>query len=120
MSLGPTTLPATFDLFAGGLSSVVGTTQTGTRAGPSISLPAGKKAIQVSLVTSATLTVKVQNSVDNVNWFDVSSSTVAPGFLSEVDSTVPYWRVNVTSHTTSGTGTAAIVAGIACLIPPGS
>lgn len=119
MSLGPTTLPQTFDLFAGGLGPVVGTTQTGTRAGPSISLPAGKKAVQVSLVTSATLVVKVQNSLDNANWFDVTSATTS--VLAELDSTVPYWRVNVTSHTTSGTGTApAIIAGIAVLIPPGA
>jgi len=112
MSLAPNTVPTVFDLFDGNGAT------TGTRAGASKVFPAGKKAIQVSLVTSATLTIKIQNSVDNTNWFDISSSTVAPGYLAEVDSTVPYWRVNVTSHTTSGTGTAApIVASIAQLIP---
>lgn len=118
MSLGPTTVPATFDLFAGGASPIVGTTQTGTRAGPSIVLPAGQKALQISMVTSATMVVKIQNSCDNNNWFDVSSATAS--VLAELNSTVPFWRVNVTSHTTSGTGTASIIAGIACLIPPGA
>jgi hypothetical protein len=71
----------------------------------------------VSLVTSATVTVKVQNSVDKVTWFDVSSSTaLAQNFIAELESVVPHWRVNVTSHTTSGTGTAAMVAQIAQLL----
>lgn len=119
MSLGPTTIPASFDLFAGGASPLVGTTQTGTRAGPSVALAAGKKALQISMVTSATMVVKIQNSIDNANWFDVSSATAS--VLAELDSTVPFWRVNVTSHTTSGTGTAPlIIAGIAMTIPPGA
>jgi hypothetical protein len=111
MSLGPTTVPKVFDLFNG-----LGT-MTGTQAGPAVTLPPGKKAIQVSIVTSATLTVKIQNSVDRTNWFDVSSSTVAPGIIYETDSTIPHWRVNVTAHTTSGTGSSApIVAQIAQLL----
>jgi hypothetical protein len=94
-----------FDLFNGN-----GTT-TGTRAEAAIALPPGKKAIQVSLVTSATVTVKVQNSLDKTTWFDVTSSTApAQNFIAEMESVVPFWRVNVTSHTTSGTGTAAMVA----------
>ena len=98
MSLGPDTVATVFDLFNGN-----GTT-TGTRAVAAITLPPGKKAIQVGLTTSATLTLKIQNSVDKVTWFDISSSTVSPGILAEVDSVVPHWRVHVTAHTTSGTG----------------
>ena len=111
MSLGPNTVPTVIDLFNGN-----GTT-TGTRAEAAITLPGGKKAIQVSLVTSATVTVKIQNSLDRVTWFDVSSSTAnAQNFIGEMESFVPNWRVNVTSHTTSGTGTAAMVAQIACVL----
>ena len=110
MSLGPNTVPTPIDLFQGGGTS------TGTRAGIALAFPPGKKAIQVSLVTSATCTVKVQNSVDKTNWFDISSSTVSPGILAEVDSVVPFWRVNVTAHTTSGTSSAALVAQIAQLL----
>lgn len=99
MSLSPQTIPAVFDLFDGA------GTATGTRAGQAKPFPPGRKAISVTLVTSATLTLKIQNSVDAVNWFDVSSSTVASAsYLAEADSVVPWWRVNVTSHTTSGTG----------------
>lgn len=112
MSIGPDKIAYTQDLFSG-----TGTT-TGTQAGATFKIPPGKKAIQVSLVTSATATVKVQNSVDGTNWFDITSSTVAPGYLGEVDSVVPNWRVNVTSHTTSGTGSnAAMVAVIAYPVP---
>ena len=98
MSLSPQTVPTVFDLFDGN------GTATGTRAGQAKAFPPGRKAISVTLVTSATLTLKVQNSVDQTNWFDVSSSTVSGSFLAEADSVVPWWRVNVTSHTTSGTG----------------
>lgn len=107
MATGPDKVPTVIDLFNGGGTS------TGTRAGAAYTLPAGKKAVQVSIATSGTLTVKIQNSVDRTNWFDVSSSTVSPGYLGEVDSVVPHWRVHVTAHTTSGTGSAAIVAQIA-------
>ena len=111
MSLAPDTLPAVIDLFSG-----TGTS-TSTGAGVAFALPAGKKAIQVSLVTSATMTVKIQNSVDNANWFDVSSSTVSPGYLAETDSVVKWWRVNVTAVTTTGTGTANAVAQICYAVP---
>lgn len=102
MSIGPSN-PARFDLFQGN-----GTT-TGTRAEPAITLPPGKKAIAVTLVTSATCTVKIQNSVDSITWFDVSSSTVSTvgangTFAAEVESAFPLWRVQVSAHTTSGTG----------------
>jgi hypothetical protein len=109
MSLSPSTVPAVIDLFNGA------GTATGTQAGPAYAFPPGKKAIQISLVTSATVAVKIQNSLDKTTWFDVTTSTVAPGNLLETDSVVPYWRVNVTSHTTSGTGTAEIVAKMAAL-----
>ena len=98
MSLSPQTIPTVVDLFDGA------GTATGTRAGIAKAFPPGRKAISVTLVTSATLTLKIQNSVDQTNWFDVSSSTVSGSFLAEADSVVPWWRVNVTSHTTSGTG----------------
>lgn len=111
MSIGPDKVPVVQDLFEGGGTS------TGTRAGSTFTLPPGKKAIQVSLATSATCTVKIQNSIDGTNWFDISSSTVAPGYMAEVDSVIPKWRVNVTAHTTSGTSSAALVAQIAYANP---
>ena len=108
MSLGPNTVATPIDLFHGN-----GTT-TGTRAETVGIFPPGKKAIQVNSVGSSTLTIKIQNSIDRVNWFDVTSSTPASTtgvqLLAEVDSVVPYWRVNVTSHTTSGTGTLGMSA----------
>lgn len=94
--------PVFIDLFSGSGAT------TGTRAGSTFTLPGGKKAVQVSLTTSATCTIKVQNSIDGTNWFDVTSSTVAPGIIAEVDSEIPRWRVNVTSHTTSGTGNVMV------------
>lgn len=114
MSLAPNTIPAVFDLFAGGTAATG--TNTGTQAGIALGLPPGKKAIQISVVTSATVTVKIQNTLDKANWFDVILATNT-SVLGECDSCVPFWRVNVTSHTTSGTGTSApIVAQIAQLL----
>ena len=110
MSLAPDNLVYSLDLFSG-----TGTS-TATGAGASFSIPPGKKAVQVSLVTSATMTVKIQNSCDGTNWFDVSSSTVSPGYLAETDSVVPWWRVHVTAVTTTGTS-AATVARIAYAVP---
>ena len=108
----PESVPQVVDLFSTGDVSGLGTT-TGTAAYRAIAFPAGKKAVQVSFVTSATATVNVQNSLDRTTWFNVLIATNT-GVLAEVDSAVPYWRVNVTSHTTSGTGTsAAMVARIA-------
>lgn len=80
-------------------------TATGTQAGSAKGFPPGRKAIQVSLVTSATLTLKIQNSIDKTNWFDVYISTNSSS-MQEVDSVVPFWRANITAHTTSGTGTS--------------
>ena len=117
MSLGPTTVPTVFDLFRGASGSnadVAGLgTTTGTAAYAAITLPPGRKAVQVSFVTSATATINVQNSNDKVTWFNVLIATNT-SILAETDSVVPYWRINVTSHTTSGTGSgAAMVANIA-------
>jgi len=114
MSLGPNTVPTVFDLFNGN-----GTT-TGTRAESPIALPPGKKAVQVTLTTSATCTVKIQNSVDKQTWFDITSSTVSTvgangSLLAEVESAVPFWRVQVSAHTTSGTGNV-MFASIAQLV----
>ena len=111
MSMGPNKVPYVLDLFEGNGAT------TGTRAGSTFILPPGPKAVQVSFVTSATATVKIQNSLDGTTWFDVTSSTVAPGVIAEIDSVIPKWRVNVTSHTTSGTGSASLVAQIAYAVP---
>jgi hypothetical protein len=108
MSFDPSKVVVVLDLFDGNGAS------TGTRAGGVKVLPPGKKAVQVTSITSSTLTIKIQNSLDQSTWFDVTSSTPASTtgvtLLAEVDSVIPYWRVNVTSHTTSGTGTASMVA----------
>jgi hypothetical protein len=110
MSLGPDTIPAVFDLLDGGGTS------TGTRAGLARGLPPGRKAVQISVVTSATQTIQVQNSLDKTNWFNVILATNT-SLLAEVDSVVPYWRVNISVHATSGTGaSAATVAQIAQLV----
>lgn len=107
MSFDPSKLAFPQDLFSG-----TGTA-TGTQAGAAFGLPAGRKAVAISLVTSATATVKLQNSIDKTNWFDVMVTTNT-SVGAEVDSVFPFWRVNVTSHSTSGTGTsAAMVALIA-------
>lgn len=89
-------------------------TATGTRAeSATLALPPVPKKLQVVLITSATLTLKVQNSIDQVTWFDVTSSTAnAQNALFDVPDIAPYWRVNVTSHTTSGTA-AKMVAMLA-------
>lgn len=107
--LGQPTNPLLIDLFNGN------GTATGTRAeNPNgnfgLPLPYGAKAIAVTLVTSATLTLKIQNSGDKQTWFDVSSSTVSTAgaqgsFVADIAPTaIPWWRVNITAHTTSGTG----------------
>lgn len=109
MSISPSNMPFTYDLVAMG-----GLTGSSTGVGTTVKLPAGNKAIQVSLPTSATATVRVQNSIDGVSWFDISSSTVAPGYIAETYSTVPLWRVNISSFTTA---TLALVAQVALVIP---
>lgn len=111
MSMGPDKVHTALDMFRTNGTAGFGTT-TGTRAYDALTLPAGKKAVQVSLVTSATVTLNIQNSVDRTNWFNVLITTNA-SVLAEIDSVVPHWRLNVTSHSTSGTGaSAAMVAQI--------
>ena len=111
MSLGPDKIATVFDLFGG-----TGTGVTSTGAGAVTILPPGKKAIQVFIPATSTLTLKIQNSVDGSNWVDVSSSTVATAsYVAEVDSVIPKWRVDITSFARAGAGT--LVASIAQLIP---
>ena len=107
MSLDATKVAFPIDLLGGN------GTATATGAGIAQGFPPGKKAIQISVVTSATVTVKIQNSIDKVNWFDVILATNT-SVMAEADSVVPFWRANVTSYTTGGTGTSpAIVAQMA-------
>lgn len=100
MSLAPDKIAFPIDMLNGN------GTATGTQTGPVQGFPPGKKAVQISVVTSATLTAKIQNSIDKTNWFDVVASTNT-SVMAEVDSVVPFWRASITSHTTSGTGTVA-------------
>lgn len=117
MSLGPNNVPQSLDLFRTGDATGYGTT-TGTAAYAALTLPAGKKALQISFVTSATATVNIQNSLDKVSWFNVLIATNTSVLAETDDTTVPFWRVNVTAHTTSGTGSsAAMVARIAQTFP---
>lgn len=110
MSMDPSKIHISVDLFSG-----TGTT-TGTQAGIAVGLPPGKKAVAISLVTSATVTVKVQTSIDKTNWFDLLVTTNT-SVLSEVDTVVPFFRVNVTSHTTAGTGSNAPMAAVITQAP---
>ena len=109
MSTGPDKVPVVIDLFQINGTGGHGAT-TGTRAYDAFTLPAGKKAVQFSFVSSATATLNLQNSVDRSTWFNVLITTDS-NVLAEIDSVVPHWRVNVTSHTTSGTGSAASLVG---------
>lgn len=111
MSMGPDKVVGMFDLFQKNGTAGYGTASA-TGAYDAIMLPPGTKVVQVVLPTSATATIKVQNSMDGTTWFDISSSTVSTiggaggGFLSEVVSSVPKWRVNISAFTVNGTGTA--------------
>ena len=107
MSLGPDMVASVVDMFRTNGTAGLGTT-TGTGAYDAIVFPPGKKSVQVSFVTSATVTVNVQNSHNRVAWFNVLIATNT-SVLGEVDSVVPYWRINVTSHATSGTGSSALI-----------
>ena len=112
MSLDPSKIPFVFDLFNG-----TGTSLSSTGAGPVITLPAGKKAIQVVSPSTAVGTIKIQNSVDRVTWFDVTSQAGTASYLAEVDSSVPNWRVNMTVFTTAAAAANPFVALIAQQIP---
>ncbi len=115
MSMSPSNMPHVFNLVSlGGLSG------TATGVGSTVVLPTGMNTLQVSLPTSATATIKVQNSVDGTTWFDVSSSTVATvgaaggSFLGVIESDAPKWRANITAYTTA---TLALVAQVAMKLP---
>ena len=126
MSMGPDKVVNAFDMFQVNGTAGYGTASA-TGAYDVFILPPGTKCIQVVLPTSATATIKVQNSLDGVTWFDISSSTVSTiggaggGFLSEVVSSVPKWRANITAFTVNGTGTANKFAATigAMLLGPG-
>jgi hypothetical protein len=99
MSLGPDKIGPLFDLLNG-----TGGTQASTGVCATVSLPPGRKAIQVNMGTGIVAALKIQNSVDGTNWFDVTTNTVAnSGNLYEVDSCVPRWRANYTLLTTAAT-----------------
>lgn len=115
MTMGPDKVASVVDMFRTRGTAGLGTT-TGTSAYDAIVFPPGKKSVQVSFVTSATATVNVQNSHNRVAWFNVLIATNT-SVLAEVDSVVPYWRINVTAHATSGTGADALIhASIAQLL----
>ena len=106
MSLGPDKVGPIFDLLNG-----TGGAVTTTGASPTVKLPPGKKAVQVSMGTGIVATLKIQNSVDGTNWFDVTTNaTAAAGNLYEVDSQAPCWRANITVLTTAATAASPFVA----------
>ena len=106
MTMGPDKAPYVWDLLNGSGGAV-----TTTGAGPTVVLPPGKKALQVNMGTGIVATLKVQNSVDGTNWFDVTSNTTAAaGNLWELDSIVPKWRANFTVMTTAATTASPFVA----------
>lgn len=106
MSLGPDKVGPVFDLLSG-----TGGAVTTTGAGQTVKLPPGRKAIQVSMGTGIVATLKVQNSVDGTNWFDVTTNATAnAGNLYEVDSAAPCWRSNFTVLTTAATTASPFVA----------
>lgn len=108
MSLGPDVVVFTRDLFNG-----TGTSLSSTGAGPTIVLARGKKVIQTVNPSTAVGTLKIQNSLDGVTWFDVASYAGTESHLLEVDSIVPKWRVNVTVFTTAAAAANPFVAIIA-------
>ena len=113
MSIGPDKVGPVFDLLAG-----TGGAVTTTGAGQAYSFPPGKKAIQVNMGTGIVATLKIQNSVDGTNWFDVTTNaTAAAGNLYEVDSCAPKWRTNFTVMTTAATTASPFVAVMAQAAP---
>jgi hypothetical protein len=61
--------------------------------------------------TGIVAALKVQNSVDGTNWFDVTTNTIAnSGNIYEVDSAIPRWRSNFTLLTTAATTASPFVA----------
>ena len=106
MSLSPDKIGPVFDFLSG-----TGGAVTTTGAGIAVTLPPGKKAIQVSMGTGIVATLKVQNSIDGTNWFDVTTNATAnAGNIYEVDSAVPKWRSHFTVMTTAATTASPFVA----------
>lgn len=91
------------------------TNATATGAGSVQALPAGKKQFQITQsVGTGTATSKVQCSVDASNWVDVYTQTVTSATgnnIFESDSTMPYWRGNVTA--VGGSPTVNVTASFA-------
>ena len=113
MSAGPDKVGPVFDLLNG-----TGGAVTTTGAGVAVAMPPGKKAIQVNMGTGIVATLKIQNSVDGTNWFDVTTnSTANAGNMYEVDSCVPKWRAHLTVMTTAATTASPFVAVITQQIP---
>lgn len=113
MSLSPDKIGPTFDFLSG-----TGGAVTTTGAGVVVSLPPGRKAIQVFMGTGIVATLKVQNSVDGTNWVDVTTNATAnAGNIYEVDSAVPKWRTNFTVMTTAATTASPFSAVITQVIP---
>ena len=112
MSLDPSKMVFPYDILGG-----TGGTQASTGAGAVVHLPPGKKAVQIFIGTGAVVQLKVQNSIDVVNWCDISSSSANnTGTLYEVDSVVPKWRTNYSLLTTAATTASPNVAVIAQLM----
>jgi hypothetical protein len=109
MSMDPSKMAVAVDLLT--VNGTSKATSTGTRAFDAVGLPPGKKAVQISLVTSATVTLNLQHSLDKTNWFSVYISTNSSAVV-EVDSVVPFWRINCTAHATSGTGSDAAMTAL--------
>lgn len=106
MSTGPDKVGSPVDLLSG-----TGGAVTTTGAGQAYGFPPGKKAIQVTMGTGIVATLKIQNSVDGANWFDVTTNaTAAAGNLYEVDSAAPKWRAHLTVMTTAATTASPFVA----------
>jgi hypothetical protein len=104
MSIGPDRVVFPIDLMTGTFTTQI-TTPTGTGVTPGfpngVELPPGNKVVSVTISATATMSVKIQNSLDKANWFDVSTSTSGQSVLYEVNSGVPFWRMNITAWTTA-------------------
>lgn len=118
MSLDASKIGPTFDFLEGPAGTSTGGAVTTTGAGTIVALPPGRKAIQVNMGTGIVATLKIQNSIDKTNWFDVTTnSTANAGNIYEVDSAVPYWRSNFTVLTTAATAGSPFVAVVTQVIP---
>lgn len=61
-----------------------------------VKLPAGKKSFQVDIQTTAVILLQASN--DDVTYYTMATFTNAAGSgLTEIDSAIPFWRVNNSS-----------------------